>query len=255
MSLIVHPSGQYAFLPGIAPYSGGVVSVPGSEIVHVTLAAPVPWRRGFELVDQFLSAQGRPRAALCGMELRSPRPMSFSGFAEFNALYARVLRDWGVFLDGINPVARTNVAPHPGSLAEPSLFGFSFTTPADPSLPATFVVAGGGELPEGVLAREAIVALGDLSPAGLLAKARFVLGLMETRLRALGGDWSTVSAIDLYTIHSLDQVVPEVLLPSVGPAALRGFCWYPTRPPIDEIEFEMDLRGVRRELQLPIAGS
>lgn len=254
MPLVTHPTGQYAFLPGIAPYSGGVVSIPGSEIVHVTLAAPVPWRRGFELVDRFLSGLSRPRSALCGMELRSPRPFSFGGFAEFNGQYARVLRDWGVFVNGVNPVARTNVAPHPESLSEPGLFGFSYTRPASPDTPATFVVAGGGELPEGVLAPEAIIARADVSPEGLLAKARFVMGLMESRLRALGGDWSTVSAVDVYTIHGLDRILPEVLLPALGPASLQGIHWFPTRPPIEEIEFEMDLRGVRQEQRLSADG-
>ena len=254
MSLVAHPTGQYAFLPGIAPYSGGVVSLPGSEIVHVTLTAPVPWRRGFEFIDRLLGSEGRPRAALCGIELRSPRPFTFPGFAQFNGLYAQVLRDWGVFVEGVNPVARTNVAPHPESLSEPSLFAFSYTRPAPEAAPRTFVVAGGGELPEGVLAPEAIIALADLSPEGLLAKARFVLGLMEARLHALGGDWSSVSAVDVYTVHGLDRVLPEVLIPALGPANLQGIHWFPSRPPIEQIEFEMDLRGVRQELRLSADG-
>ena len=35
MPLVDHPVGNYRFLPGIAPYSCGVVSAPGYEIVHV----------------------------------------------------------------------------------------------------------------------------------------------------------------------------------------------------------------------------
>ena len=37
MALIDHPTGNYRFLPGIAPYSCGVVSAPGYEIAHVIL--------------------------------------------------------------------------------------------------------------------------------------------------------------------------------------------------------------------------
>ena len=36
MSLTDHPTGNYRFLPGIAPYSCGVVSSPAFEIVQVT---------------------------------------------------------------------------------------------------------------------------------------------------------------------------------------------------------------------------
>jgi hypothetical protein len=252
MALITHPQGQYAFLPGIAPYSGGVVSLPDSEIVHVTLARPLPWRQGFDLVTRFLESQNRPRAALCAMELRSPRPFTFAGFAEFNGLYAAVLRDWGLFVEGVNPVARTNVAPAPGLIAEPSLFAFSFTRPAPAGSPRSFIVAGGGELPEGILAAEAIVARGDFGPQGLRTKAEFVMGLMDNRLRRLGGNWSEVTATDVYTVHPLDRLLTDVLLPRMGTAALRGVVWYPTRPPIEEIEFEMDLRGVRTELVCPV---
>ena len=31
------PHGDYRFLPGIAPYSSGVVATPGHQIVHATL--------------------------------------------------------------------------------------------------------------------------------------------------------------------------------------------------------------------------
>jgi hypothetical protein len=111
MPLIPHPQGQYLFLPGIAPYSCGAVSAPGFEIAHVTLHRPTPYRQGFDLIENHLEREGRPKAALCGVELRSPRPFTFQGFAEFNAEYASMLKDWGLFVDGINPVARTNVAP------------------------------------------------------------------------------------------------------------------------------------------------
>ena len=42
-----HPSGGYWYMPGISAFSCGTVAMRGHEIVHVTLAAPVPWRDGF----------------------------------------------------------------------------------------------------------------------------------------------------------------------------------------------------------------
>jgi hypothetical protein len=250
MPLIEHPTGNYRFLPGIAPYSCGAAAAPGFEIVHATFQAPPPYRVGFERIAQHLAASGRPKAALCGIELRCPKPYTFAGFATFNAEYAAILQHWGVFVDGVNPVPRTNVAPVVGAPAEPLLYGFSYTRPASDNPLPTIIVAGGGELPEGVLAREAIVSLGDVAPSGLAAKAKFVMDLMENRLQGLGGAWSQASAVDIYTIHPIDGLLPEIVLGRIGAAAIHGVHWHYTRPPIEEIEFEMDLRCVRTEIRV-----
>jgi hypothetical protein len=250
MPLIPHPQGNYLFLPGIAPYSCGAVSAPGFEIAHITLHRPIPYRQGFDLIENHLEKEGRPKASLCGVELRSPRPFTFQGFAEFNAEYASVLKGWGLFVDGINPVARTNVAPESSLPTEPVLYGFSYSRSCGLGLPPTFVVAGAGELPEGVLAHDAIIRVGDISTDAMAEKASFVLDLMENRLRGLGAGWSQVTAVDLYTVHSLDRLLPEVILERVGSAAAHGVRWFFSRPPIEQIEFEMDVRGVRSELRI-----
>ncbi|MBS0266822.1 MAG: RidA family protein [Planctomycetes bacterium] len=250
MPLIEHPTGHYRFLPGIAPYSCGVVASPGYEIVHVTFQEPPPYRTGFERIARLLAENNRPKGALCGVELRCPVPYTFDGFAAFNAEYASILRGWGVFVEGVNPVPRTNVAPVVSAPAEPLLYGFSYTRPASGNVPLTLIVAGGGELPEGVLSRKAIVALGDTTVSGLSTKAKFVMDLMENRLLGLGGNWSQVTAIDVYTIHPFDSLMPGILLGRVGAGAMHGVHWHYTRPPIAEIEFEMDLRCVRTELRI-----
>lgn len=250
MPLVDHPTGNYRFLPGIAPYSCGAASAPGFEIVHAIFQRPLPYRAGLESVAEFLAAEGRPRAALCGVELRSPRPYGFQGFAEFNAGYAAILERWGLFVDGVNPVARTNVAPVVAAPSEPVLYGFSFTRPCAAGLPPTFVVAGAGELPEGVLAREEIIALGDTSPAGLATKARYVMDLMESRLHGLGVDWPAVTAADVYTAHPLAPLLPEIVLGRMGVSSVHGIHWHFSRPPIQDIEYEMDLRGTRVELRV-----
>ncbi len=246
-----HPSGNYRFLPGIAPYSCGVVSSPGFEIVYVTFQQPSPYHQGFERIAEYLKAEGRPKVALCGVSLRSPRPYSFQGFADFNAQYAEILKGWGMFVNGVNPIARTNVAPVINPPAEPVLYGFSFTKPCSRDLPSTFVVAGAGELPEGVLSREGIAAGGDTSAAGLAVKARFVMDLMEHRLRGLGVDWPLVNTVNVYTAHSLTPLLPEIILGRIGVASIRGILWHYSRPPIEEIEYEMDVRGIRTELNCP----
>jgi hypothetical protein len=107
------------------------------------------------------------------------------------------------------------------------------------------VVSGAGELPEGVLAHEAIIKVGDTSAEAMIQKATFVMDLMEFRLHGLGADWSEVNAVNIYTVHALEEILPDVILKRLGPSGLLNVHWHSSRPPILGIEFEMDLRGVR----------
>ena len=241
--LVRNEKGGYAFLRGMAPYSAGARALAGFEIEHARLVKPLPLKQGFDAVAARLKALGRPRQALCGMELRSPRPFSFQGFIAFNAGYITVLQDWGLMVEGLNPVARTNVAPEVAAPAEPSLYGFSYTVPARPG-GVTFVVAGAGELPEGSLDPHDVVRRGETSAEALLEKARFVLGLMDGRLRGLEAGWDQVTQTEVYTVHNLYPFIREVV------RTPHGFTWHYARPPIVSIEYEMDLRCCRREVVL-----
>lgn len=252
MPLVDHPTGNYLFLPGISPYSCGVVASPGYEIVQVTFQEPPAYQLGFERIVEFLAAHQRPKSALCAISLRSPRPFTFQGFAEFNRQYTTILQSWGVFVGGANPIARTNIAPVVDPPMEPCLYGFSFTRPSANDSARTFVVAGAGELPEGVLARESIVALSDLSANGLATKTRFVMDLMESRLLGLGAHWAQVTSVNVYTIHSLTPLLPRLILPRMNGSSIHSVHWYYSRPPVEEIEYEMDVRGVQTELRVPM---
>src|SRR6266851_4611520 len=143
---IVNPKGNYSFLKGISPYSAGAVAARGFAIEHARFQPALPLRAGFTAVDRRLKALGRPRQSLCGIELRSPRPFTFQGFADFNAGYVDILKSWEILQNGLNPVARTNVAPEVDPPSEPLLHAFSYTVPSGQSS-ATFVVAGSGEIP------------------------------------------------------------------------------------------------------------
>ena len=247
--LITNPKGNYSFLKGIAPYSAGTVAQAGYAVEHARLLAPIPWRKGFEWIDAHLKRVGRPRTALAGVELRSPKPFTFGGFNDFNGGYVELLKSWGLFVDGLNPVARTNVAPEFDPPAEPSLYGFSFTVKADTKR-QTFVVAGGGELPEGSLNPADVVRQGETSADALREKARFVMGLMDGRVRELGVTWDLATSVNVYTVFNLGDFWERELLAKMGGAKAHGVVWYPTRPPIETIEFEMDLRGCVREVVL-----
>jgi hypothetical protein len=218
MSLKKHPAGDYFFVPGIAPYSCGVIANEGFEVVHVTLRTMVGWRKGFDLIDSFIRRAARPHASVCAMSLRCPKPFTFQGFNDFNAEYAAILKDWGVFVDGVNPVARTNIAPRLVPPSEPSLYAFAFTRPVANSQIPTFVVAGAGELPEGVLQRDGIIELANTSPAGLKKKAEFVMNLMEQRLRKLGTSWDAVNRTNVYAAHSCDDIIQNLINPRIARA-------------------------------------
>lgn len=246
MARASHPVGGYQFLPGIDAYSRGVIAAAGFEIVRVTLSQPLPWREGLERAAAYLLTQDRPRAALCAVELRSPRPFTRAGFAAFNRDYRAVLATWELLVDGINPVARTNVAPvfHPPT--EPSLFAFCYTRPVQEES-RSFVVAGAGELGSGPLATAPVVRAGETAPAAMTEKARFVMEEIAARLAQLGVGWDEVTATQVYTAESLEPCVREQVLPRMGRAARHGIRWYPARPPIDELVFEMDARAVAVE--------
>jgi hypothetical protein len=244
--LFANPSGSYHFLAGIEPYSSGVIADPDFEIIHTTLRRPVPWRDGFRVIDERLRAAGRPRAALCGVELRSPAPFTRAGFIEFNAGYRSLLEEWDLLVDGRNPVARTNVAPLWSAPDEPSLYGFSYTVPAA-GRPPSFVVAGAGELRGGPLLEAAVIRPGETGPEAMAEKAAYVMRAIGTRLDGLGVTWADVTATDVYTVQPLHPFIESAVLEQIGPAANYGLHWHPARPPIDELEFEMDARGVRLE--------
>ncbi len=89
--LPVFREGGYRFIKAVFQYSGGVAAEPGFEIVRARLAEPLALADGFAAVEAHLDGAGRPPAAFCACELRSPAPFSEQGFLEFNRLYAATL--------------------------------------------------------------------------------------------------------------------------------------------------------------------
>src|SRR5262249_53119683 len=243
--------GEYSFLRGGKPYSAGVIAADGFGVEHVRLSTPVPCRAGFALLDAHLSDAGRPRAALCAIALLSPAPLTFGGFKQFNDGNTHVLKSWEILVDGVNPVPRTNGAPEIHPPAEPSLYSFAYTAPSKTAVPS-FVVAGGGELPDGSFDPLDIVRRNETSPDALAAKADFVLGLMEHRLRGLGASWSHVITTNIYTVYDINAMLATVVLPRLGAAAQHGVTWRYTLPPIVGIEYEMDVRRGTREIALQV---
>lgn len=245
MSTLAFEAGGYRYIPGVFQYSAGVVAAAGFRIERVTFRRPVALRDGFARIAAHLRAAGRPMAAFCACELRSPEPMTEAGFRAFNELYVGVLTDWGIVAEGRNPVARSNVCPEIAAPPEPSFHAFSFTVPDEGAAPS-FVVAGSGEVPEGQANyRDHVVRPGDTSPGGLRAKADYVLGEMERRMAAMGFGWGDSTATQAYTVHDLHPFLAEAIV--ARGAALLGLTWQFCRPPVAGLDYEMDCRGVSVE--------
>jgi hypothetical protein len=137
------------------------------------------------------------------------------------------------------------VCPEIDPPAEPSFYAFCFTVAASGARP-TFVVAGSGEAVEGKANyRDHTIRRGETSPDAIAEKARFVLGEMERRLAALGFSWADTTASQLYTVHDPHPFMANEIVRRG--AACAGLTWHYARPPVRDLEYEMDCRGIASE--------
>jgi hypothetical protein len=240
------PPGNYRFIPAVFQYSSGAAAVPGHEIERVRFDKMPSLAEGFAQIAKYIQAAGRPLTSFCACELRSPGAFTEDGFLKFNQHYVKTLAEWGLFDGTINPVARSNVCPEIDPPAEPSFYAFSFTRPSQAATP-TFVIAGSAELRDGSGSYpERTVRYRDLSPDGMREKVRFTVGSMESRLGAFGFGWKDTTAVQAYTVHDFHPVISDEL---VGRGAMRsGLTWHFARPPVIDLEYEMDCRRVMREI-------
>ncbi len=249
MTTTIFEPGGFRYMPAVSQYSGGIAAQPGFRIERARFSRVVPLAEGFERIAQHLASLGRANTAFCACELRSPAPFTEEGFRAFNAVYITTLQRWGLMKGDVNPVARSNVCPDIDPPAQPGFHAFSYTV-ADAAAAPSFVVAGSAESPEGKGDyRDNAIAFGDVSPAGLRKKAQFVIAEMERRMQALGFDWASTTATQVYSVHDIHPFLADEL---VRRGAMRhGLTWHYNRPPIQHLEYEMDCRGVSTELVLP----
>lgn len=252
MTKLTHrPEGNFSYLPGSGIYCRGAVADKGYTLAHATLRNPTPLAAGFKAIQQHLDGVGRPMQALCGLELRIAQPLTFDGFGALSADYIKLLNKYNL-RDGDNATStRTNVAIERADLAPkaPSIYGFTYTIPgARSGNRKSFIGSGIGELNGG--GRKDIIQLGKTSPKAMAIKAKWVMDAINVQLERLSVKWTDVSQTTVYTVHTIDAYVEDVILGGMGPAARYGFHWMYTRPPIVELEFEVDVRGASQELFL-----
>ena len=253
----VFAAGHYRYIKAVFQYSGGVAAEPGYEIERARFFKPLPLAHAFAAVEAHLKNLGRPNTAFAACELRSPAPFTEQGFYDFNKAYVTTLERWGIYHGGqgnegpLNPVARTNVCPLYGAPAEPVMAAFSYTVPAPHGVSprATFILAGGGEARAQRSADgERIVRLRDTSSEGLREKVLYVVAEMERRLNLLGFTWGDAVSTQAYTVQNIGHLVGEVL--AARGACASGLNWHYARPPVIDLEFEMDVRAAAREIVL-----
>jgi len=240
------PAGNYRFIPAVFQYSSGAAADAGFEVERVRFNALLPLAEGFAQAAKHIQAAGRPLTSFCACELRSPAAFTEDGFRKFNEHYVKTLAQWGLFDGSTNPVARSNVCPEIDPPSEPSFYAFSFIRPTSTASPS-FVIAGGAESREGPGSYpERTVRYRDLSPDGIKEKVRFTTREMESRMAAFGFGWKETTGVQAYTIHDFHPVISEELVRRG--AARSGLTWHFARPPVIDLEYEMDCRRVMREI-------
>jgi hypothetical protein len=241
--LAAKPEGNYRFVPGSGetPFCNAVIADPGYEILRATLERPIPYRSGFDLIEQHLKALGRPRQALCAVELRCAKPYTREEFRTFNVEYADLLRTWGLYggAVGTGSTARTNIAPALHAPAEQVLFAFSYTVPSTSDRP-TFVVSGatGGRVEE--------------SSDAVRQRVANIVQTLDDRLKEMGVSWDLTTETVAYAPQDIELALRSELLPRIGTAVLNGVRWFPGRAPVVGSEIELGTHGVRQELRVPV---
>jgi hypothetical protein len=239
------PPGGYRFIPSVFQYSGGVAALAGHAIERVRFQRPPALKQGFQAIEQWITRAGRPLTSFCACELRSPAQFTEQGFRAFNESYVVTLEKWRLFDGKVNPVARSNVCPAIDPPVEPALHAFSFTVTVDNEAPS-FVIAGSGEAREGGASySERIIRRGETAPDAMREKARHVLDEMERRMGALGFAWRDTTATQVYTVQDLYPFLADEIVRRG--AAHSGLTWHYARPPVRELEYEMDCRAISRE--------
>jgi hypothetical protein len=231
-SPLLNTSGGFRFLPTAGPFSDGVAAEPGYQIVRVRAPHHTPLGKGFRLVEDTLRIAGRPISALCAMELRIPEPLTRAGFDEFNRGYVAQHDRWGLRVGGHLPAARTNVAPEFEPPEEPCLHAFCHTVAGQGSR-KTFVISGVPE-PAGTV-------------GGMPAYWTAIVSAIDDRMAALDVSWSDVTDAQIYGTRGDHEVFAADGLLRFAELARPGLSWFFSRPPIESLNLEIDVRGLARE--------
>ena len=68
---------------------------------------------------------------------------------------------------------------------------------------------------------------------------------MERRMGLIGGSWKAATAVQVYAVHEIHSFVADLLV--ARGAASHGLTWHFACPPVERLEYEMDVRAVNEE--------
>lgn len=224
--------GNYRYLASPdRPFSSGVIANSGYDLVHAKFDRLLPLDEGLNSAKRHVEEAGRRVTAIAGFELRLPKPLARKDFDSFNEGYVKSLSALGLAIDGQLPATRTNVAAILDAPNEPSLYGFLYTVPSKVDRRA-FVLSGAPEQ-------------SGTSPGAMLDS---IVSALSERLGKLGASWADATTIQLYCVANVQQEVMESVLEQVGRASIHGIRWFPSYPPIEGLNFEIDARSVSAEV-------
>jgi hypothetical protein len=246
---MTNEEGGYAYSPGLRFASNGVVALPGTTIDRGRFSHALPLESGFDAVREHLERQGRPIAALCGLELRLPGTLPPDGFRAFNDRYLQQLDTWGLLREGVSPLTRTNVSPAASAPTEPAVLAFSYTAPGTTAAPC-FAISGIAELPLAGEYPDGIVRRGESSEDAMVEKAHCVVSVTNGHIESLGLRWEADADVHLYTARPAVHQIVRRALAEQGIAPVNGVIWHDAAPPVSELELEIDVRRYSRELRL-----
>ncbi|MFI5283969.1 MAG: hypothetical protein ACHQ0J_12700 [Candidatus Dormibacterales bacterium] len=231
-SLTHNLEGGYRFLaaPG-RPFSGGIVADPGLGVVRARFERPLALEQGLAAASEHVETAGRPVKAIAGIELRIPQALTQAEFDSFNKRYVSLLETFGLRVNGLIPAARTNVAPIDGGVSEPSVYAFCYSFPERLDRPS-FVLSGIPETEPG-------------TPSAMLDS---IIRTASGRLEELGVSWEQATATYVYAAAGVVSQILDTPQLLAGNGGLRGVHWFPSHPPVQGLQLEVDVRSTFREV-------
>ena len=79
---------------------------------------------------------------------------------------------------------------------------------------------------------------------------RNITEILAGRAAKLGCRLSDSTAVQVYAAGALDPDAIADVATELGEAALHGFRWFPSLPPIEGLKYEIDARAARTELMI-----
>jgi hypothetical protein len=70
---------------------------------------------------------------------------------------------------------------------------------------------------------------------------------LDERLNALGVSWGEATDAQLYGTRADHELLAETGLPRFAELSRPGLRWFFSRPPMDELNLEIDVRGLSAE--------